>query len=64
MVLVHGAYDAQRLHTPACTALRVVRLADTPVDDPDRPYITTIAVATESSQHATSAPAGDSPLAR
>ena len=46
VVLVHGAYDAQRLHEPACTALGVVRVADTVVDDPDRPYIVTVALAT------------------
>lgn len=46
VVLVHGAYDAQRLHAPACTALSVVRVADTVVDDPDRPYIVTVALAT------------------
>ena len=49
VVLVHGAYDAHRLHTPACTALGVARLADTVVDDPDRPYVITVAQATESS---------------
>jgi len=43
VVLVHGAYDAQRLHAPACTALGVVPLADTLVDDPDRPYVITVA---------------------
>jgi SAM-dependent methyltransferase len=46
VVLVHGAYDAQRLHEPACTALGVVRVADTVVDDPDRPYTVTVALAT------------------
>ncbi|MHB8185744.1 MAG: methyltransferase [Dermatophilaceae bacterium] len=46
VVLVHGAYDAQRLHAPACTALGVVRVTDTVVDDPDRPYIVTVALTT------------------
>ena len=45
VVLVHGAYDAQRLHAPACAALGVVRVTDTVVDDPDRPYIVTVALA-------------------
>ena len=45
VVLVHGAYDAQRLHEPACTALGAVRVSDTVVDDPDRPYIVTVALA-------------------
>lgn len=44
VVLVHGAYDAQRLHAPACAALGVVPVADTLVDDPDRPYNVTVAV--------------------
>lgn len=44
VVLVHGACDAQRLHSPACAALGVVRVADTLVDDPDRPYNVTVAV--------------------
>ena len=44
VVLVHGAYDAQRLHGPACSALGVVRVADTLVDDHDRPYNVTVAV--------------------
>lgn len=44
VVLVHGAYDAQRLHVPACAALGVVPVADTLVDDHDRPYNVTVAV--------------------
>jgi len=43
VVLVHGTYDAQRLHAPACIALGVTRLTDTVVDDPDRPYTLTVA---------------------
>ena len=43
VVLVHGTYDAQRLHAPACVALGVARLADSVVDDPDRPYTVTVA---------------------
>jgi SAM-dependent methyltransferase len=43
VVLVHGMYDAQRLHAPACNALGVTRLADSVVDDPDRPYTVTVA---------------------
>jgi len=44
VVLIHGAYDAQRLHAPACAALGVVHKADTMLDDPDRPYVVTIAL--------------------
>lgn len=43
VVLVHGTYDAQRLHAPACIALGVTGLADSVVDDPDRPYTVTVA---------------------
>lgn len=44
VVLVHGAYDAQHLHAPACTALGAVHLtSETLVDDPDRPYVVTVA---------------------
>ena len=43
VVLVHGAYDAQRLHATACAALGVVHVADTLIDDPDRPYVVTVA---------------------
>ena len=44
VVLVHDSYDAQRLHAPACAALGVVRRADTLFDDPDRPYVVTVAL--------------------
>lgn len=46
VVLVHGTYDAQRLHAPACIALGVTRLTDTVVDDPDRTYTLTVARST------------------
>lgn len=44
IVLVHGAYDAQHLHAPACPALSGVHLtSEALVDDPDRPYVVTVA---------------------
>ncbi len=43
VVLVHGTYDAHRLHAPACAALGVVHKADTVLSDPDRPYVVTVA---------------------
>ena len=44
VVLVHGAYDAQRLHAPACAALGVILRAETLFADPERPYVVTVAL--------------------
>lgn len=43
LVLLHAAYDAKDLHDQACEALGFTILAIHDVEDPDRPFVVTIA---------------------
>lgn len=46
VVLLHTAYDANALHTQACDALGITTCTNHIVEDPNRPFIVTVAITT------------------